>query len=124
MNRRADTSPRGQCGARPRRRASAGGSPSGVVPMPILLTCQCGKKLRVADESRGKKVRCPECQALVVAEPGAAAPPPAPAKVPRDGTDDEALRKPPKPTKDDAGDEDRPARKPRKADPDEDEEKA
>jgi len=29
--------------------------------MPIILQCQCGKKLRVPDEMIGKRVRCPAC---------------------------------------------------------------
>jgi DNA-directed RNA polymerase subunit RPC12/RpoP len=34
--------------------------------MAILLTCECGKKLRVADDKAGKKIRCPGCQAILL----------------------------------------------------------
>jgi hypothetical protein len=37
--------------------------------MPITVTCKCGKRLRVADEHQGKRVRCPACREPVVAEP-------------------------------------------------------
>lgn len=30
--------------------------------MPIALTCECGRSLRVKDDLEGRKVRCPECQ--------------------------------------------------------------
>lgn len=33
--------------------------------MPIQIKCDCGKMLRVKDESAGKKVRCPNCQAIL-----------------------------------------------------------
>src|ERR1700738_459893 len=29
--------------------------------MPVLLSCACGKRLRVPDQNAGKKVRCPGC---------------------------------------------------------------
>jgi hypothetical protein len=32
--------------------------------MPITISCPCGKKLRVADEHAGKRVKCPACQAV------------------------------------------------------------
>lgn len=35
--------------------------------MPITFHCACGKTLRVQDELAGKRVRCPACQAIVVA---------------------------------------------------------
>jgi hypothetical protein len=35
--------------------------------MPITFHCACGKALRVQDELGGKRVRCPACQAIVVA---------------------------------------------------------
>jgi hypothetical protein len=37
--------------------------------MPISVTCSCGKRLRVADEMIGKKVRCPGCKALLTTAP-------------------------------------------------------
>jgi hypothetical protein len=33
--------------------------------MPIQVACDCGKKLRVKDESAGKKIRCPGCQEIL-----------------------------------------------------------
>lgn len=61
--------------------------------MPITFGCaSCGKLMRVADVLAGKSVRCPHCQAVVVAPddipvapvvpPPAAPPPPAPLEVP------------------------------------------
>ncbi|MCI0378333.1 MAG: hypothetical protein L0215_12060 [Gemmataceae bacterium] len=38
------------------------------ITMPILLQCRCGKKLKVRDEFAGKKVRCPACGEIAVAE--------------------------------------------------------
>lgn len=35
--------------------------------MPVTVTCQCGKQLRIRDEHVGKKVRCPECQTVFTA---------------------------------------------------------
>lgn len=32
--------------------------------MPIVIHCACGKQLRVADDSAGKRARCPGCNAL------------------------------------------------------------
>jgi len=37
--------------------------------MPILISCACGKKLRVKDESAGKRVRCPGCGGIVAVPP-------------------------------------------------------
>ncbi|HEY7310809.1 MAG TPA: WD40 repeat domain-containing protein [Gemmataceae bacterium] len=36
--------------------------------MPIAIACNCGKRLRVADEMKGKKIRCPGCKAVLTAE--------------------------------------------------------
>lgn len=41
--------------------------------MPITFNCPCGKVLRIADESAGKRIKCPACQAVGTA-PGGAAP--------------------------------------------------
>jgi Domain of unknown function (DUF4365) len=41
--------------------------------MPLIVSCKCGTKLRVADENRDKKLRCPACQAVIVVPPEAAA---------------------------------------------------
>jgi hypothetical protein len=36
-------------------------------PMPIHMTCTgCGKPFRLRDEMAGRKVRCPECEAILV----------------------------------------------------------
>ena len=47
--------------------------------MPITLSCPtCGKRFRARDESAGKRVKCPYCQAaIVVSADGSAAEPPA-----------------------------------------------
>jgi hypothetical protein len=37
--------------------------------VPILVCCTCGKKLRVKDESAGKRVRCPGCGGIVSVPP-------------------------------------------------------
>jgi DNA-directed RNA polymerase subunit RPC12/RpoP len=37
--------------------------------VPILVSCTCGKKLRVKDESAGKRVRCPGCDGVVPVPP-------------------------------------------------------
>jgi hypothetical protein len=42
--------------------------------MPITVECSCGKRLVVAEDHAGRKVRCPTCQALVKI-PGSSAPP-------------------------------------------------
>jgi hypothetical protein len=34
-------------------------------PMPIALSCTCGRALRVKDELAGKKIRCPQCQSIL-----------------------------------------------------------
>jgi hypothetical protein len=41
--------------------------------MPIVVSCPCGKKLRVKDELAGKRVKCPEC-AQVTTVPSSATP--------------------------------------------------
>jgi uncharacterized protein (TIGR03067 family) len=75
--------------------------------MPILVTCKCGKKLRVADESRGKKVRCPGCESVLMVAPEVAATAPKPARPEaetkrrpasaRNGAEEEEPRKRPRP---------------------------
>lgn len=35
--------------------------------MAITFSCSCGKKLKVQDTMVGKKVRCPECNAISLA---------------------------------------------------------
>lgn len=34
--------------------------------MPIAFVCDCGRRLRVADEKTGRKIRCPDCSAILV----------------------------------------------------------
>ena len=34
--------------------------------MPISISCDCGRSLRVKDDLAGRKIRCPECAAVVV----------------------------------------------------------
>src|SRR5438132_14078871 len=34
--------------------------------MPISMTCQCGKALRLKDEWVGKKAKCPQCGATFI----------------------------------------------------------
>ena len=50
--------------------------------MPIAVTCTCGKQLRVKDEHAGKKVKCPDCAAVVAIPAAPAEAPPAPAPPP------------------------------------------
>jgi hypothetical protein len=33
--------------------------------MPLVVTCDCGKSLKVKDSLAGKRIRCPECQELL-----------------------------------------------------------
>jgi hypothetical protein len=49
--------------------------------MPILITCDCGTKLRARDEQSGKRIRCPSCKEILeVPEAGAAPTTPVPRK--------------------------------------------
>jgi hypothetical protein len=36
--------------------------------MPLLVTCSCGKKLKVNDQLAGKKIKCPGCGAVLEAK--------------------------------------------------------
>ncbi len=47
--------------------------------MPISIVCSCGKRLRLADEMQGKKVRCPGCKTPLTVEQADAPEPPGPA---------------------------------------------
>lgn len=53
---------------------------SSAAPSHISIQCNCGKRMKVAASARGKKVRCPECQAILTvpggAEPATAIPEP------------------------------------------------
>jgi hypothetical protein len=76
--------------------------------MPIHLACACGKELNVREDLAGKKVRCPECQAVVPV-------PPADRPRPDREEEDRPARWRPELEDDDAEDESRwkyPARKP------------
>jgi hypothetical protein len=50
--------------------------------MSIAVVCDCGKRLRVADDLRGKKVRCPGCKAVLTAGESDGPAPPQRAKAP------------------------------------------
>jgi hypothetical protein len=49
--------------------------------MPLLVTCSCGRKLRVRDDLIGRKVKCPSCGGVVQVEAGATEAEEAPAPV-------------------------------------------
>src|SRR5262245_58674071 len=83
--------------------------------MPEIVQCpQCSRSLRVPDDLLGKKVKCPTCNGMFVAELGGAAPksapdsesPPRPKPPPRrrrdeeDGEDDGPLGPPRGPRRD------------------------
>jgi len=55
--------------------------------MSILLSCRCGKKLRVKDDLAGKKVKCPGCAAIV----------PVPKAAPPDTAEEEPIEPEPAP---------------------------
>lgn len=38
--------------------------------MPVSLSCDCGKKLKVKDELAGKKIRCPGCSDVLIVPAG------------------------------------------------------
>lgn len=105
--------------------------------MPVVLSCSCGKKLRVPDEYLGKRIKCPGCgKGLLATAPDdepeeeerpepksrirkdAPAPKRAPAKLSREEDDRPRRRN----TRDDDEDEDeRPRRRAARDDEDEDE---
>jgi DNA-directed RNA polymerase subunit RPC12/RpoP len=59
--------------------------------MPVLVSCSCGRQLRVPDEIVGKNIRCPACKAVVLATPSA--PPTIPtASAPETDTDAAMIR--------------------------------
>ena len=33
--------------------------------MPILVKCECGRSLRVKDEAAGRRIKCPDCEAVL-----------------------------------------------------------
>src|SRR5438552_731201 len=56
--------------------------------MPVLVACPtCSRQLRVGDQLQGRKVKCPNCQNVFLAEPAGepepAVPPPPPRKAPK-----------------------------------------
>jgi WD40 repeat protein len=70
--------------------------------MPIAVTCECGKQLRVKDDLAGKRIRCPACQTVVTIPAAASAPepttpPPRPASPREEPEDRPADRRRPQP---------------------------
>ncbi|HEV3447860.1 MAG TPA: protein kinase, partial [Gemmataceae bacterium] len=66
---------------RPERTVGAG--PAGNAPVSILLACSgCGKSLKIKADLAGKKVKCPNCQAVILVPPAErlqeSSPPPPP----------------------------------------------
>src|SRR5687768_4005199 len=55
--------------------------------MSFVVSCQCGKQFKVADEQRGKKAKCPGCGTTLRLVPGAASAPPPPPPPPPDESD-------------------------------------
>jgi HEAT repeat protein len=67
------------CGQRlsPPGRAASAAKPANVPPQSPTATmrCRCGAQLRISEQHRGKKIRCPKCQSpLFVALSGSAKP--------------------------------------------------
>lgn len=57
--------------------------------MPIIVDCpSCGRKLRVSDESLGRKMQCPGCEMIFDTETAWSAPPPEKEKPTAPETDD------------------------------------
>src|SRR4051794_3818491 len=47
-------------------------NPSEISPVPILVTCMCGKQFQTKDENAGRRARCPDCgRELIIPGPGA-----------------------------------------------------
>jgi uncharacterized protein (TIGR03067 family) len=88
--------------------------------MPLVVACKCGTRLRVADENRGKKVRCPTCQGIIVVPPEAAA---GPTTAPKPAREPKGAKRRPVPAEDSADEDEAPRRRPRR-DEDADEEEA
>ncbi len=86
--------------------------------MPILVTCDCGTKLRAKDEQAGKKIRCPSCKEVMLVPTSTSS---AVSSSRRDPAEDEErpasrkLRYPDREDSEDAGDEDEKPRKKRKS---------
>src|SRR4051812_20535172 len=92
-----------------------------VVAMPIRVTCpHCQGAYNLADEVRGKKVRCKSCKEIFTAEEEAPAPRETPSER-RKGIATEPAARKASPVRRD-GDEDRPTvkKKPRRSDEDDD----
>jgi len=92
--------------------------------MPITFGCECGKQLRVPDESAGKRARCPECGEVVSVPAGQFEPVEEPprkvaARVVSE-RDDEEERPRRRSRRNDEDDDDRPRRRSRREDDEED----
>src|SRR5438067_9065036 len=86
--------------------------------MPEIISCpQCQTKVRVTEETVGKRIKCPSCGHIFVAVLPAPPPPPPPAAVtskrPWEGADEEEEREEVRVEnpEDEEGPEERPARK-------------
>ena len=88
----------------------------------ITFNCSCGKVLQVKDEHAGKRVRCPECQEISVAQAEPAfevvdedeAPLPIAKPTRAKSADEDEDDRPRKKRRDDDDDDDRPRRKKKK----------
>jgi hypothetical protein len=67
--------------------------------MPIILTCDCGKKLKVNEDKIGKKVKCPGCQAILSVPAPAAVEEPVPLPKSSDPAKQDASDEPAAPRK-------------------------
>lgn len=65
--------------------------------MPILMECQCGRRIRARDELAGKRVKCPQCSAVLTVPPPTAAAPPV-QRERRSNTEEAVGRMPEKPS--------------------------
>jgi DNA-directed RNA polymerase subunit RPC12/RpoP len=61
--------------------------------MPVLVSCSCGKQLRVPDDFIGKSIRCPVCKTVLLATPSGAPTLPT-ASMPESDTDAAMVRFP------------------------------
>src|SRR5689334_21797551 len=46
-------------------------SPFGVLPVAILVTCECGQQFQTREENAGRRAKCPDCgRELTIPKPG------------------------------------------------------
>jgi hypothetical protein len=91
------------------------------MPMPISVQCDCGRSLRVKDELAGRKVKCPQCDGvLLVPQPEPAAEEPGYGLLTADAPEEEA--RPRRKAKSDADEGVQTAPRSRRSAADEDEE--